>query len=108
MRMLGDTPLEGVLVVKFHALFCRACKAIERKYQQTATKYSDRVKFAEVEFDSNKSLCQKLGIRSLPHVQVFAADAGKIADFSIAPLKYDTLTSLLDEHRAALSPTVEA
>lgn len=37
--------------------------------------------------------------------QIFCGVNGKIADFSIAPLKYDTLTSLLTERRESTSTT---
>ncbi|CAM9126200.1 unnamed protein product [Discosporangium mesarthrocarpum] len=103
-RLLADSSDTSILVVKFHAVFCRACKAIHRRFDRTAAEFSDignasTVQFAAVEFDSNRALCQKLGIRTLPHVQVFAGSAGKIADFSIAPLKYETLPTLLNERR---------
>ncbi|CAM9163281.1 unnamed protein product [Sphacelaria rigidula] len=101
--LLSSTDAEGLVVVKFHATLCSSSKQIEAKYEETASEFSDMgaVHFAQVNYDNNAQLCQKMGIESLPHVQIFAGKKGKIADFSISDSKFDTLPSLLAERREA-------
>ncbi|CAM9175289.1 unnamed protein product [Ectocarpus sp. 4 AP-2014] len=98
---------DGLVVVKFHAILCDASRAVEGRFRQTAAEFGDmdgkQVTFAEVCFDSNRQLCKRMGIKSVPHVQIFSGSKGKIADFSIAPLQYNTLTSLLSERRDSVA-----
>ncbi|CAM9307555.1 unnamed protein product [Scytosiphon promiscuus] len=108
-ELLASTDPDSLVVVKFHAILCGASKAIEGKFKQTAAEFADlhlngqqSVAFADVCFDSNRQLCEKMGIQSVPHVQIFSGSHGKIADFSIAPTQYDTLTSLLTERRESV------
>lgn len=70
--LLSSTDAEGLVVVKFHATLCSSSKQIEAKYEETASEFSDMgaVHFAQVNYDNNAQLCQKMGIESLPHVQV--------------------------------------
>eukprot|EP00903_Cladosiphon_okamuranus_P008503 g8168.t2 len=102
-NLLASAEADSLVVVKFHAIMCAASKAIEGKFERTAAEFGDmdgqEVTFADVCFDSNRQLCEKMGIRSVPHVQIFSGANGKVADFSIDPLRYDTLTSLLAERR---------
>lgn len=66
----------ALVVVKFHAELCDASKAIEEKFEHTASEFggmagrNGEVQFAQVNFENNRHLCQKMGIRSVPHVQV--------------------------------------
>lgn len=70
--LLSSTDAEGLVVVKYHATLCNSSKQIEAKYEETASEFSDMgaVHFAQVNYDTNAQLCQKMGIQSLPHVQV--------------------------------------
>lgn len=68
------------MVVKFHAIMCDASAAVEAKFKRTAAEFASMnmdmgkegqgVTFEDVCFDSNRQLCEKMGIRSVPHVQV--------------------------------------
>eukprot|EP00752_Nemacystus_decipiens_P015205 g13539.t2 len=104
--LLASSAPDSLVVVKFHAIMCNASRAIEGKFRHTAAEFGDidgqQVTFAEVCFDSNRQLCEKMGIRSVPHVQILSGANGKVADFSIDPLRYDTLTSLLAERRESV------
>lgn len=73
-ELLASAKPESLVVVKYHAVLCGASKAVEQKFKHTAAEFADmggqEVTFADVCFDSNKKLCEKMGIRSVPHVQV--------------------------------------
>lgn len=73
-NLLTSAKPESLVVVKYHAIMCAASKAIEGKFRHTAAEFGDldgqEVTFADVCFDCNRQLCEKMGIRSVPHVQV--------------------------------------
>lgn len=73
-NLLASAEPDSLVVVKFHAIMCDASKAIEGKFRHTAAEFGDmdgeEVTFVAVCFDSNRKLCEKMGIRSVPHVQV--------------------------------------
>lgn len=97
LQLLGEAAANGeVVVVKYYARFCRACKAVAPKFERLARQYEGvNLRFVDVEFESSKPLCKAMGIKSLPHTQVFAGSQGKVADFSIAPSKFDRLENFL-------------
>ncbi|CAM9538470.1 unnamed protein product [Ectocarpus sp. 6 AP-2014] len=105
-QLLAATRPSSLVVVKFGKALCKASKAVEEKFKQTAAEFSEcdktDVQFASVDSGSNWLLCKKMGVRSVPHVQIFSGYNGKIADFSLAPPEYDTLDALLGERRDSM------
>ncbi|CAM9480581.1 unnamed protein product [Phaeothamnion confervicola] len=100
LQLLGEAAANGeVVVVKYYARFCRACKAIAPRYERLALQYAGtNLKFVEVEFEASKPLCKAMGIKSLPHTHVFVGSQGKMADFSIAPSKFERLEGFVADH----------
>jgi len=92
---------ERLCVVKFYASWCKSCHKFGIKYKKLAMKHGDmldknnqisdsgEVRFAEVEYGKNTSLCRSLGIRKLPYVIIHKASVGKIAEFSCGPKYFD-------------------
>lgn len=75
MDLIASAAADTLVVVKYHAMRCSASKAIKGKYESTAKEFGNvdsqgPVHFAEICFDTNRVLCDKMGIRSVPHVQV--------------------------------------
>ena len=57
------------------------------------------VRFAEVEYGRNTSLCRALGIRKLPYIIIYKASVGKIAEFPCGPKYFDErLVSRLNQY----------
>ena len=65
-----------VVVIKFFASWCRACKAMAPKISRVAEDWPD-IEFYEIMFDDNKKLCKSLGIKILPFVEIVAGSAGR-------------------------------
>jgi len=86
-----------VVIIKFHASWCRACKAMAPKYQRVAEDWPD-LEFCEILFDNNKKLCKSLGIKILPYVEVISGSAGKVEGFSCGPSKISRLQERLEVH----------
>lgn len=77
-QLLTSTKPNSLVVLKFCAALNKASKAVEAKFEQTAAQFSEcggemGVHFAKVDFESNRQLFEKMGIRSVPHVQVCSA-----------------------------------
>lgn len=75
VQLLTSTKPNSLVVVKFSAALCKASKEVEAKFEQTAAKFGESgaetgVRFAKVNLESNRQLFDKMGIRSVPHVQV--------------------------------------
>ena len=55
-----------IMVVKFYASWCRACKSIAPRFKKVAMEYNDNIACYEIEFAANQQLCKELGIKKLP------------------------------------------
>eukprot|EP00308_Calcidiscus_leptoporus_P013372 CAMPEP_0119377788 /NCGR_PEP_ID=MMETSP1334-20130426/46628_1 /TAXON_ID=127549 /ORGANISM="Calcidiscus leptoporus, Strain RCC1130" /LENGTH=216 /DNA_ID=CAMNT_0007396811 /DNA_START=11 /DNA_END=661 /DNA_ORIENTATION=- len=86
-----------VVIIKFHASWCRACKAMAPKYQRVAEDWPE-LEFCEILFDNNKKLCKSLGIKILPYVEVIGGTLGKVEGFSCGPSKISRLQERLEVH----------
>lgn len=64
-----------VVVIKFYASWCRACKAMAPKFSRVAQDWPE-LEFCEILFDDNKALCKQLGIKVLPYIEVRLPHAG--------------------------------
>jgi len=102
---------ERLCIVKFYASWCKSCAKFGIRYKKLATKYGDKidkadkvvepgiVRFAEVEYGRNTSLCRALGIRKLPYIIIYKASVGKIAEFPCGPKYFDErLVSRLNQY----------
>ena len=78
------------LCIKIYATWCRSCKAVAPKFARLAKdpEYS-HVEFCALLFDENKALCKKLGIKTLPGIQVIAGSKGRLSPFTAGPSKFD-------------------
>eukprot|EP00967_Tisochrysis_lutea_P109677 scaffold170867_cov35-Tisochrysis_lutea.AAC.1 len=102
-----------VVVIKFYASWCRACKAMGPKYVKVAQDWPE-LEFCEMLYDNNKKLCKELGIKVLPYIeatprarepaesvpvpQIVAGNAGKVDGFSCGPSKISKLIERLEVH----------
>jgi len=109
---LGDD--DGLRVIRFHASFCRACKAVGTKYRRHARQMLSEtsgsggdsrpagVRFADIEVSKNPELCQSLGVKVLPYVQIYR-NRRVVEEFTCRPSEFDMLVKALDRHLADYS-----
>lgn len=72
-----------LVVVRFYAPWCRACKAVASGFRKLALDHSD-VKFVEVPLTkTNAFLHQGLGVPSLPFAHIYHPEAGLVEERSI-------------------------
>jgi len=97
-KVLASGSTDGIVVIKFYASFCRACKTMAPKFRQLASNYKDvPIHFAEIELMANRDLCKALGIKRVPSVH-FYHDGNKIEDFVCGPKKIPVLKERLKDY----------
>ena len=94
---------DEIVVVKFFATWCRACKAMAPRFEKIAADYVGRARFFSVEYDQNKQLCKEdLDLLALPTVQIHAV--GHVDSFSCGASKIPIMQTKLGNFSAAVSP----
>ena len=62
---------ESLLVVDCMASWCGACKLVTPLMNQLAQAYGDRIKVMQIDFDTNKQIPQRFGLKGMPAVMFF-------------------------------------
>ena len=62
---------DGLTLVDFWAEWCAPCLALAPVMDELADSYSDKLKVAKVDIDSNPGIPTKYGIRGIPTVILF-------------------------------------
>ncbi|MEB3310478.1 MAG: thioredoxin family protein [Snowella sp.] len=62
---------EALLVVDCTATWCGPCRVIAPFIDQLAEEYGDRAKVCKLDFDNNKTVAKRLGLKSIPAVLYF-------------------------------------
>lgn len=90
---------ESLLVVDCTASWCGPCKLIAPLIDQLAEEYRDRAKVFKLDLDSNKSVAQRFGVRSIPAIMIFKQ--GELAETLVGAKPYEAFSSALDKYIAA-------
>jgi len=90
---------DKIIIIKFFAQWCRACKAIDPKYKKVAKEFPN-IKFCEIEFEANKELCRQLGISVLPSLQFYQGGETKVEDFSCGPKNWHKALKKILEYQS--------
>ena len=88
---------DKLVVVHFYAHWCGACRALHPKASSLLRERSDTVVHALVEYDSQKALAKRLGVKVLPFFQLYRGANGKLKEFSCTVTKVQLLRDALTE-----------
>eukprot|EP00970_Alexandrium_tamarense_P003482 scaffold542_cov202-Alexandrium_tamarense.AAC.33 len=91
---------DKLMVIKFYAPWCRACKAVEPKYVQISKdpQYSSiPIVFGQLSVQHNKAYVKSLGILALPSMQIYAGSEGLVENFPCGPSKIPMLKRKITE-----------
>jgi len=83
-----------IVIMKFYAPWCRACKGLEPKFIQISkdTKYAKLpLVFAQMSVQDNKEYIKSLGVLALPSVHIYAGIEGLVENFPCGPSKVPVL-----------------
>jgi len=89
---------DRLVVLKFYAPWCRACKGLAPRYKNIATTdvYQNAV-FAELNVQNNRDYVKALGVLALPNVHFYAGNQGLVENFPCGPSKLPILKRKLKE-----------
>lgn len=99
---MAEAKNDVLVVVKFYASWCRACKTIEPRFRRLATEFHDSAHFYEVEFGENKELCRSLEIKKLPCVNFYRGSDECLDTLMAGPSKFATVRSKVEDLVGAL------
>mmetsp|Transcript_18374 Transcript_18374/g.33680 ORF Transcript_18374/g.33680 Transcript_18374/m.33680 type:complete len:645 (-) Transcript_18374:126-2060(-) len=91
---------DKLMVIKFYAPWCRACKSVEPKFVQISKdkKYENiPIVFGQISVQHNKQYVKSLGIMALPSMQIYAGSEGMVENFPCGPSKIPMLKRKLTE-----------
>lgn len=97
LAAMAESKNEVLVVVKFYASWCRACKTIEPRFKRLAVEFHDLAKFYEIEFSENKELCRRLGVKKLPLVQFYRGTDGQLDSLMAGPSKFSDVRAKVEE-----------
>mmetsp|Transcript_15418 Transcript_15418/g.22129 ORF Transcript_15418/g.22129 Transcript_15418/m.22129 type:complete len:632 (+) Transcript_15418:105-2000(+) len=97
-KALLDANPDKLVIVKFFAPWCRACKGLAPKY--LAIVHRDEYKnmpiiWAEMTIQGNKDYVKSLGVLALPSMQFYAGTEGIVENFPCGPSKVPILRAKL-------------
>jgi len=96
----SNVPDGELLVVKFWAPWCRACKGLEPKFKRVAQQYP-AFQFSQLNWEENRAFCKTAGVTALPLVKMFTSE-GEVESFACGPKKVEILKGKLDEWNVKL------
>jgi thioredoxin 1 len=62
---------EKLVLVDFYADWCQPCQKMKPYLEEISNEMKDRVVVIRINADDNRSLCQNLGVSSLPVLQLY-------------------------------------
>lgn len=98
---------EQLVVVRFYAKWCRACKAVEPHFYRLAHSMPD-VKFVEVPvLEENANLHQGLGVPALPFAHIYSPTAGLVEELRMAKKDFKNFHSVVKTYREGQCSNLE-
>lgn len=90
---------DTMVVVRFYAPWCKACRAVEPKFRQLAHEYSPSIRFVEVPLTrQNAFLHQGLGIPKLPFAHIYHPTVGLVEELSMNKKTFGDFRHVLETY----------
>ncbi|KAL7430697.1 hypothetical protein ACHAXH_004417 [Discostella pseudostelligera] len=95
-QSLDECRCQGkIVVVRFFATWCKACKAIQPSYHRLATLYPNMI-FLEVPVtNDNANLHQGLEVPSLPYGHIYHPTSGLVEEMKISRKYFHNLVRMV-------------
>ncbi|MCP4690175.1 MAG: redoxin domain-containing protein [Desulfobacterales bacterium] len=59
---------DGLVIIEFYADWCDPCKRLAPVLEEIAWEHSDRLDVFRIDYEKNKSMAQRFGVRGIPYV----------------------------------------
>eukprot|EP00747_Dinoflagellata_sp_TGD_P096548 gnl/TRDRNA2_/TRDRNA2_166874_c0_seq4.p1 gnl/TRDRNA2_/TRDRNA2_166874_c0~~gnl/TRDRNA2_/TRDRNA2_166874_c0_seq4.p1 ORF type:complete len:422 (-),score=52.01 gnl/TRDRNA2_/TRDRNA2_166874_c0_seq4:453-1718(-) len=96
---------DRIIVFMYYAAWCQTCKVTRHQVIRFA-KQIPEVRFFEVDYGSNKDMCQSLGITKIPFMEMYLHGKGKLDSFVCMPRHLERLKLRLDYELKRMSGDV--
>lgn len=83
-KVIGTNKDEKLIVVRFYAPWCKACKAIAPAFYRLASLYSNTLFIDVPVTPENANLHQGLGVPSLPYAHIYHPNGGLVEEMKIS------------------------
>eukprot|EP00591_Stephanopyxis_turris_P001892 CAMPEP_0195522646 /NCGR_PEP_ID=MMETSP0794_2-20130614/21007_1 /TAXON_ID=515487 /ORGANISM="Stephanopyxis turris, Strain CCMP 815" /LENGTH=213 /DNA_ID=CAMNT_0040652449 /DNA_START=203 /DNA_END=844 /DNA_ORIENTATION=- len=108
LEFLGED--SRLVVVKFHASWCTACRRLDARFRKVAHDYGDQidavnnygdvedgpVRFCAIEYSRNEKLCRTLGVERIPAIHMYRKGEGKLCGFVCEPKDFKTVLDKIE------------
>lgn len=98
-EVVAQSPLPVLLDIG--ATWCKDCVRIQPSFEAYAEKYSDKIRFAKCNFDTEEALNEKFRVRHIPTI-VFIIK-GEVQDILVEPKDKALFDAFVDKALAALA-----
>lgn len=95
-----DANRDKLVILDVYAKWCGACKSLYPKLAKLCKENPDIV-LCKVDYDVNRDMCKKLGIKVLPFFQLYRGSEGKVQEFSCNASKFQRFRDALLEYGPA-------
>lgn len=85
-----------LVILKIFAPWCRSCRAVTPKVNRLAREFSD-ILFVKMDYERNKDLCKRLGVRIMPTFIFYWGAAGEVEKFSCGPARAGIIREKIED-----------
>jgi len=99
---------ERLCIVKYYAPWCKTCQKMDIRFRKLVNLLGDKIdsnngnivqngkiKFADVNIQTNKKLFHRMNIKRLPYIQIYNSD-GLVEEFSCGPKNFRSLVEKVE------------
>lgn len=101
--MMDDRPC----IIKVYSNWCKTCKQFDVRFKKVASiwgenggggGFSNRARFAQMEYSRNEELCKLLEATKVPYILIYQREEGLVSGFTCPPRQVQRLIDALHQY----------
>jgi len=102
--MMDDRPC----IIKVYSNWCKTCKQFDVRFKKVASiwgenggdggGFSNRARFAQMEYSKNEELCKLLEATKVPYILIYKREEGLVSGFTCPPRQVQRLIDALHQY----------